>query len=99
MTAETAYERALALMAGLVLEDGRRGGDAAEPWQWEDAREVLDPTSETPYNFLTRPRGGDKSTGLGGMATAALLAPLLPPGSRSYGVAADRDQAQIIVDA
>ena len=36
----------LDLMAGLVLEDGRRWGEAAERFQWEDAQAVLDADAE-----------------------------------------------------
>ncbi|HEV2809764.1 MAG TPA: hypothetical protein VGV93_05115 [Acidimicrobiales bacterium] len=63
---------ALDVLAGLVLEDGRRWGEAAEPWQWTDAQAVLDPGHEDPRShFLTRPRGRSKTSDLGGVATAA----------------------------
>jgi phage terminase large subunit-like protein len=89
---------ALNLLASLVLEDGRRWGAAAAAFQWEDARAVLDPSTATPYFFLTRARGGSKTNDLAGMATAAMLTQL-PPQSRVYALAADRDQGRLLVDA
>ena len=89
---------ALDVLAALVLEDGRRWGEAAAPFQWEDARAVLTPQSPTPYHYLTRARGSSKTTDLAGISVAALLTQL-PPGSRSYALAADRDQGALLVDA
>lgn len=91
-------DRALDLMSALTLEDGRRWGEAAVAWQWSDARAVLDPESATPYHFLTRSRGGAKTSDLAGMAIAAMLAQLAPR-SRLYGLAADRDQGRLLVDS
>lgn len=90
---------ALSLLAGLVLEDGRRWSEVAAPFQWDDARAVLDPAPDDPrQHFLTRPRGGSKTTDLAGVCLAALLVQL-PPASRTYWVASDRDQGRIGVDA
>jgi phage terminase large subunit-like protein len=88
---------ALALLAALVLEAGRRWGEVAEPWQWADARAVLDVTGPRRH-FLTRPRGGSKTTDLGGIAVAALLEQL-PRLSESPAYAADRDQAAKLLKA
>ena len=93
-----ATANALDLLAGLVLEDGRTWGEAAWPWQLEDARAILEPASPTPLHFLTRPRGASKTTDLAGVAIAALVEQL-PPNGRAYAVAADRDQARLLVDA
>jgi phage terminase large subunit-like protein len=90
-------DRALDLLAMLVLEDGRRWGDAAVSAQWSDARAVLDP-SGAPYNFLTRARGYSKTSDLAGIAIAAMLTQL-SGGSRLYGLAADRDQGRLLVDS
>lgn len=87
---------ALELLAGLVLEDGRRWGDAAEPFQWQDARAVLSGGWRQAY--LTRPRGASKTTDLAGIGIAALLEQL-PPRSRSYAAAVDADQGRLLVDA
>ncbi len=88
---------ALDLLGGLVLEDGRRWGEAASPEQREDARAVLDPDSP-PHSFLTRGRGGSKTTDLAAVTVAWLLA-MAEPGARAYGAAADRGQAALLVDA
>ena len=49
---------ALEILAGLVLEDGRRWGDAAAPFQGRDARAVL--SGDYRYSYVTRPRGPAK---------------------------------------
>jgi hypothetical protein len=91
--------RALALLSSLVIEDGRRWGDAAVDFQWGDAAAILDADDDDPVlHFATRPRGGSKTTDLAGIAAAALIEQL-PSGGRSYAVASDRDQARLIVDA
>jgi phage terminase large subunit-like protein len=91
------HERTLDLMAALVLEDGSRWGEVAAPFQWSDAQAVLDGGS-TPYHFLTRARGGSKTADLAGMAVAVML-DQLPPRSRLYGLAADRDQGRLLLDS
>jgi hypothetical protein len=89
---------ALELLAGLVSEDGRRWGEAAHGFQWEDAAAILQPHGQRRYHYLTRPRGASKTSDLAGIAVAALLEQL-PRSSRSYGLAADRDQGALLVDA
>ena len=90
---------ALSLLAGLILEDGRRWGAAATEWQWADAKAILDPGPNDPLlSFCTRPRSGSKTSDLAGMTAAALIEQV-PPGGRAYAVAADRDQARLLVDA
>ena len=91
-------DRALALLAGLRLEDGGYWGDAAAPFQWEDARAVLDVDPATPYHFQTRARGGSKTSDEAGATIAAMLTQLAP-GSRGFGVAADEAQARLLVTA
>jgi hypothetical protein len=87
-----------ALLGALVLEDGRRWGDAAVPCQLQDARAVLDERSPTPFHFLTRARGYSKTSDDAGMNVAVMLEQL-PPGARLYAVAADRDQGALIVES
>ena len=89
---------ALALLNALVLEDGRRWGDAAQRWQRDDADAILNESSPTPYSFLTRGRGGAKTSDLAGIATSCLLTQA-PPGGRLYAAAADRDQARLFSDS
>lgn len=88
---------ALALLQALVLEDGRRWGDAACDFQLEDARAVLGMRGE-PFHFLTRSRGAAKTSDLAGIAVAAMLTQA-PPSARLYGLAADRDQARLLIDS
>jgi len=89
---------ALDILAGLVLEDGRRWGDAALPWQWEDAQAVLDTKAAQTSHFLTRPRGGAKTSDLAGIVISVLL-DQVPPGARCYAVAADKDQGRLLLDS
>jgi hypothetical protein len=89
---------ALGLFLGLVLEDGRRMGEAAAPFQVADAKAVLDQNSSTPMNFLTRPRGGSKTSDLAGLNIAVLLAQA-PERSRLYGLAADEKQGRLLIDS
>lgn len=86
------------VLAALVLENGRRWGEVARPFQWEDARAILDPDTTTPYSFLTRSRGSAKTSDLAGVAISAMLAQL-PGGSRLYGLAADRDQGRLLIES
>jgi phage terminase large subunit-like protein len=80
----------------LVLDDGRTWGDAATDWQKADAAAVL--LGTPPMHFLTRPRGGSKTTDQAGVALA-LLCTEAPPTSHSYSFAVDRDQAALLLDA
>jgi phage terminase large subunit-like protein len=90
---------ALHLLHALVLEDGRRWGEAAADFQREDAAAILEPEPDAPaMHFLTRPRGGSKTSDLAGMAIAAALEQF-GPGDQGYAVAADADQAALLVDA
>lgn len=93
----TKADEGMALLAGLVLEDGRRWGEAATDWQRDDARAVLDTTGPRSH-FQTRPRGASKSTDVAGVGVAVAVTQLAP-GSRGYVVAADRDQGRLIVDS
>jgi len=89
----------LALLSGLVLEGGQRWGDIATDWQHQDASAVLDLSPDAPrLHFLTRPRGGSKTTDLGAVSLAALICQA-PERSRSHAYARDRDQAALLVDA
>jgi phage terminase large subunit-like protein len=87
---------ALDVLSASVLPDGRRWGEAATEGQWSDARAVL--CGSAPYSYLTRARGYSKTTDLAAIALAA-MATQLPPRSRSYAMAADRDQGRLLLDA
>lgn len=92
----TTTDAALGLLASLVLEDGRRWGEAAVPHQWADARAVLDVDGPRRH-WLGRSRGYSKTTDVGGLASAMMLTQLAP-GSTAYAGAADRDQARLLAD-
>ena len=87
---------ALDLLAGLRMPDGSLWGDVAYSFQWEDARAVLDPTGP-PFHFLTRARGGSKTTDLAAVAIVLLL--MAEPRSRQYWLASDVDQGKLAIDA
>jgi hypothetical protein len=44
----TTLDMALQIVAALVLENGKRWGDVAEPFQRDDMRAVPDPNSPRP---------------------------------------------------
>lgn len=90
-------DRAFNMLCSLMLEDGRRWGDAAVDVQVEDARAVLDPDG-VPFHFLTRSRGHSKTSDLAGIVLSVMLTQL-QSGSRLYALAADRDQGALLVDA
>ncbi|MCU1691149.1 MAG: hypothetical protein JWM64_240 [Frankiales bacterium] len=90
---------ALELLHGLVLEDGARWGERATRWQRDDAAAIVDPAPDAPrLHFLTRPRGGSKTSDLAGLAVALLLSEA-PAQSRSYAVASDAEQGGLLLDA
>jgi len=90
--------RAFALLCGLRLEDGRTWGQTATDWQRADALALLDHSRPQRLHFLTRPRGGSKTTDLAAVAVAWLLEQA-PPMGRGFVVAADEDQAAELVEA
>ncbi len=88
---------ALDLMSALVTPDGQTWGAKAADFQWRDATHILDP-DKPPFTFITRSRGSGKTDDLGGLLVATTMVQL-PPGSRSYAAAADRDQAKLLLDS
>ena len=89
----------LALLSALVLDSGALWGETATDWQREDAAALLDHSPDAPrLHFLTRPRGGSKTTDLAAVALAALVAQA-PTRSTSHAFARDRDQAALLLDA
>ncbi len=89
---------ALDILAGLVLEDGRRWGEVAAAGQWADARAVLDLDSPTPRHWVSRARGYSKTLDAAGWCLSAMIAQLTP-GSRVYALASDRDQGRLLLDS
>jgi phage terminase large subunit-like protein len=89
------------LLRGLVLDDeGTRWGAIAEPFQHEDAAAILDGTkpSDPRLHFLTRPRGGSKTTDLAAVLLVVLITQA-PTRSTSHAYARDADQAGLLLDA
>lgn len=92
--ADVAESVALDLLSSLVMPDGRtRWGDVATEWQWDDARHIL---GEPKYHFLTRSRGSSK-TGDAAACALAIMLTELGPDDQCYAVAADRDQALLMI--
>lgn len=83
------------VLAALALEDGRPWIEAATDRQLADALAVLE--GPVPYHYVTRPRGGSKTTDAAACGLAWLLT--APPGARGYWAAADRDQAALGFDS
>jgi len=86
---------ALDLIAALVLEDGRTWGSIAAPFQLDDVEAIFDPDQPL-WNFLTRPRGGSKSTDLAAVLLAWLVC-FAAPGEHGYVIATDKDQGSFAV--
>ena len=86
----------LDLMSSLVLEDGRTWGEAATRWQLRDARTIL--SGKRRYAFISRPRGGSKTTDVAAASISVLLEQL-PPRGRGHVFAGSRDQARLLADA
>ncbi|MDQ3218234.1 MAG: hypothetical protein M3Q18_10370 [Actinomycetota bacterium] len=91
-------DNALDVLYALVLEDGRRWGEAATDFQIEDAKQVLALNSPTPYHLQTRARGSSKTSDLGAQVVTVTRTQL-GVGQRAYGVASDKDQARLLLDA
>jgi phage terminase large subunit-like protein len=93
----TRPDAALTILAAMVLEDGQLWGDVAAPFQWEDAAAIF--SDDGPHwHFLTRARGGSKTTDLAGVSLA-WLATIAAPGARGYVFAGDKEQAALLTDA
>ncbi|MDB5963492.1 MAG: Phage terminase large subunit-like protein [Massilia sp.] len=91
--------RPLDLLSALVLDSGALWGETATDWQRADAAALLDHGPDAPrLHFLTRPRGGSKTTDLAAVALAALVTQA-PTRSTSHAFARDRDQAALLLDA
>lgn len=82
------------VLSALRLESGRRWGEAATDWQVSDAKAILE--GDIRRHFLTRPRGGSKTSDLAGVSIALMLE--APQSSRSFAFAADKDQAGLLMD-
>lgn len=88
---------ALDVLASLVIDDGRRWGEAASPLQWGDAAAVLDVTGPRRH-WLGRAKGYSKTGDVAGLSLAVLLTQLRP-GAEAYAAATDADQAGLLLRA
>jgi hypothetical protein len=88
---------ALDVMYGLVLENGKEWGVVAATFQRADADAIFAENGPR-LHFLTRGRGGSKTTDVAGVCIAWLLAEA-PPLANAYVVAANTEQATILIDA
>ena len=93
-----AGRRALDVLSLMVLEDGRRWGETAAPFQWANARAILDPDAVPRQHWIELPRGARKTTDLAGIQLAALYTQA-PAMARMYVGASDKEQAAELVDA
>jgi len=101
MSADTGALDPMALLAGLVLDDeGTSWGEKAEGFQRADASAILTGTApdDPRLHFLTRPRGGSKTTDLAAVLLVVLLTQA-PRRSTSHAYARDADQAGLLLDA
>jgi hypothetical protein len=87
----------LDLLGALQLESGGTWGDVAADFQVADARAIFDVTGPR-WHFVSRPRGGSKTTDVAGVALS-WLAVEAPAGARGYVIAVDADQAALLIDA
>lgn len=90
-------EAALDLMWALVIESGDRWGDVAADFQKDDAEAVHSPDGPN-LHFITRPRGGSKSTDIAAIALSWLVMDA-PPMANGHIVASNSEQAAIVIDA
>jgi phage terminase large subunit-like protein len=91
----------LELLAGLTLDDdGTRWGDVAVQFQRDDASAILLGVApgDRRLHFLTRPRGGSKTTDLAAVLLVVLICQA-PRRSTSHAYARDLDQSQLLLDA
>lgn len=93
-----AGQKALDVLSLMVLEDGKRWGQTAAPFQVENARAILDPDGKVRQHWVELPRGARKTTDLAGIQLAALYAQA-PAMARLYVGASDEEQAQELIDA
>lgn len=87
----------LDVMNELVTDTGEKWGDIAAPFQRRDAEAIFDPTGPL-WHYLTRPRGGSKSTDIAAMLVAWLVV-LARPLEEGLVVASSEDQAEVVISA
>jgi hypothetical protein len=96
---EDASVRALEILGGLVLENGRTWGECAAPVQRADAEAVLADDPPARRFWIGRGRGFSKTGDAAAMTIAAVLGGVVEPGGHGFFCAADKDQARLAADA
>lgn len=97
MALVAAEPTALDVLYGLILESGEPWGSKAEEFQIADAEAIFDPAGPC-WHYLTRPRGGSKTSDTAAIALAWLAAEATPR-QRSFVLAVSEDQARELIDA
>ena len=87
----------LEVLYSLILEDGHTWGERAAEFQIADAEVILGKGGK-PANYLTRPRGGSKSTDIAGICLGWLVAEA-PPRMHAYVVSVAEEQSFEVLDA
>ncbi len=90
-------EKAIDLLYSLRLEDETIWRERAQPFQVDDALAINDDNGPN-LHFITRPRGGSKTTDIAGIMLSWLTMDARPL-SNGHIVAANADQAAILLDA
>lgn len=90
---------ALDILHGFVMQDGQRWGEAATPWQKEDAQAILEPGEGPRRHWAGRPRGSSKTQDTAGMLLAELLAGQISPSTPAYAAAAGAKQAALVIQS
>ena len=87
------------MLSLMVLEDGKRWGETAAPFQWENARRDPRYGGEVRQHWIELPRGARKTTDLAGIQLAALYAQAPPMAQAVRRRVSDEEQAQELIDA
>ena len=85
------------IVYGVVLENGKRWGEAAAPFQRRDLDAFYDPDGPR-LHFWTRSRGSSKTEDVGAMACASLVTEASAASSAAV-VAVNADQAALLIDS
>jgi hypothetical protein len=100
MTTKAYFTDPVSLVLDLILPSGQTYGEVAEPFQRDFFQAIFAIDDDKPRHRLVydeRRRGESKTEDSAAAAVADLLTG--PPRHRSYGVAADQDQAALIIDS
>lgn len=97
----TSTDRALSMLHALVVnEQGETWGETATQWQKDDAAALVDVDGAEAVrkHFITRPRGGRKTSDIAAVMIAVLLAQA-PVGAHLYSYSIDKALARLVLDS